>query len=174
MLHLATMPSSGATFAQRSLLLVGSLGPLGHMPASGTVSVAVVGVPLWWLLDVYLRATPAVHMTVCLGLTMAAVWIHHVGDRMLGKKDSSTLVWDEIVGFMIAVSWVPFSWPLAAIAFFLERGLDIAKIPPARQIENHWPGGWGVVGDDVVAGMYTCLILHLLLWLSPGLGGPLG
>ena len=86
---------------------------------------------------------------------------------MLGDKDSGILVWDEVVGFMVAVIGLPFTWKIALLAFLLERALDIFKFWPARWVEDRWPGGWGVVGDDVVAGLYTLGILHVLLWIAP-------
>ena len=54
-------------------------------------------------------------------------------------------------------------------AFFAERLIDIIKVPPARWIENKWPGGWGVVGDDVVAGIYTYILLILMIQFLPNL-----
>jgi len=154
------------SFAQQSLLWIGSLCGIGRLPASGTVAVAVVGVPLFMLT----RGLSAWNYSFLLiAVTGASVWIHDVGDRILGEKDSRKLVWDEIVGFLIAVAGLPFTWPLAAFAFVIERAIDIAKVPPARQIEKHWPGGWGVVGDDVVAGLYTCVILHLMIRIAPQL-----
>ncbi len=153
---------------QRVFVLVGSIGPLGHLPASGSATVAVVGIPLFyathsWPSYVYVLAT--------LAFTLASVGVHQVGDRILGEKDSRKLVWDEIVGFMFAVAFVPFSWPIALVAFVVQRTLDITKFPPARWIENHWPGGWGVVGDDVVAGLYTCALMHVLIRVAPGVFG---
>ena len=97
----------------------------------------------------------------------AAVWLHNTGDRILGEKDSRRLVWDELAGFFVAITLVPFTWQLAVIALLLERFLDITKFPPAKWIEDHWPGGFGVVGDDIVAGLYTCAILHALIRYAP-------
>lgn len=155
------------TGRDRALLLVGSIGPMGHLPASGTATVGIVGVPLFWYMHDW---SPAVYLTVTLAFCGAAVCVHTVGDRILGEKDSRRLVWDELAGFMIAVAFVPFTWQLAVLAFVLERVFDILKIPPANVIETRWPRGWGVVGDDVVAGLYTCGILHLLLYFNPSLG----
>lgn len=162
-----TMPMN-----RRILLWVASIGPLGHLPASGTATVAIVGLPLmYWMLNwpIILR------VIVTLVVTGVSIWIHDVGDRLLGEKDSRKLVWDEIVGFMFAVALLPeFSWALAGWAFFIERFIDIIKVPPARGIEKKWPGGWGVVGDDVVAGIYTYVILMLMIQCVPnwvGLGG---
>lgn len=152
------------TIPQRLLLLVGSIGPLGHVPASGTVTVAVVGIPLYWLLS---RHSPFLYLGITVAATIAAVVIHQKGDRLLGTEDSGTLVWDEIVGYMIATLFLPFTWQLAVVSFFLERVIDIVKVPPANLIENKVPGGLGVVGDDVVAGLYTLLILQLAVRFAP-------
>ena len=149
----------------RALLLIGSLGPLGYLPASGTCTVGLVGIPLFWLM----HGWPAnAYISVTLAFTGLAVWVHTVGDRILGVKDSRQLVWDELAGFFFAVALVPFSWQLAILAFVIERAVDIAKVPPANWIEKRWPAGWGVVGDDVVAGLYTCAILHLFIRFAPG------
>ena len=154
---------------QRILLLVGSIGPLGHAPASGTVTVALVGIPLYLLMQHFL-STPLYVALTC-ALALVSVWVHQVGDRILGQKDSRKLVLDELVGFMVAMTAVRPAWPLIALGFCLERALDIAKVFPANIVEGKLPGGWGVVGDDVVAGLYTLAVLHLLCYLLPGLPG---
>ncbi len=161
--------STKRTPVEWAILLTGSLGPLGYAPASGTVTVAVIGVPLYWLMHGW--SGPA-FVTGVLPSPLASVPLRQAADRILGGTDSRRLVWDELVGFMFAVAFVHFfTWQLAAIAFVIERAIDIAKIPPARQIEDHWPGGWGVVGDDIAAGLYTCGLLHLLIYLAPNLVG---
>jgi phosphatidylglycerophosphatase A len=149
----------------RLLLWLGSIGPLGHMPASGTVTVAVVGVPGYYLM----HAWPMwVRIAVVVVFTGASVRLHDVGDRLLGEKDSRKLVWDELVGYWIAVlPAAAFTWQIAAVTFFLERIIDIVKVPPANAIERRWRGGWGVVGDDVIAGLYTAIILAACLHFVP-------
>ncbi|MFQ5413296.1 MAG: phosphatidylglycerophosphatase A [Phycisphaerae bacterium] len=154
---------------QRALLLIGSIGPIGHLPASGTLAVAVCGVPLFCAM----ASWPAwAYVVATVSLTAGSIALHDWGDRMLGTHDTRTLVWDELVGFMIAVAFVPFTWRLAIAAVIVERVLDIVKVPPAHWIERRWPGGWGVVGDDVVAGVYTCGLLHVAIhfgpWFMPG------
>lgn len=159
---------SAKTSGQRVFLAIGSIGPLGHLPASGTVTVAVVGIPLFrWV------STLPITAQLILGgvLVATSLVVHGVGDRMLGEKDSRKLVWDELAGFWIATLGVPFTWQLAAVAFFVERGLDVSKFPPAGWVERRLPGAWGVVGDDVIAGLYTCAVLHALLhWTPAALG----
>ena len=162
------------TTSQRVLLLIGSVGPLGYAPASGTVAVAVAGVPLYLLMHAYLSLSWYVLVTAA--VTFFGVWIHHVGDRVLGEKDSRKLVIDELAGYFVAMTAVPAfgvtpTWQLVVLGFLGERAIDIVKIPPANWIEKRWPGGWGVVGDDIVAGLYTLALLHLAMGLFPGLLG---
>ena len=155
---------------QRWLLLIGSVGPLGHCPASGTVTVAVIGVPLVWLADRY--AVPLwAYLVATAVLTLAGVWIHQVGDRILGEKDSRKLVIDELVGYVVAMTAVTPTWKLLLVGLFLERAIDIVKVWPASWAEKHLPGGWGVVGDDVVAGLYTLIVLHVIVALVPAYAG---
>ncbi len=163
---------ASATTAQRWLVHLGSIGPLGHLPASGTATVAIAGIPLFWLFS---KQSLLFQIIFAIVFGFAAIWLHHNGDKIVGEKDSRLLVWDELAGFFVAIIAVPFTWQLAVIAFFAERIIDIAKVPPAKQIEDHWPGGWGVVGDDIVAGLYTLGLLHLAMRLIPpwvGLGNP--
>jgi len=159
------------TTFERLLLGVASFGPLGYLPASGTITVAVVGVPLFYLLHAW---SAAAYVAFTLAFTATAIALHDWGDRLLGTKDSRLLVWDEIAGFLVAVAFVPFTWRLAIIAFFVQRGIDIVKVPPAPWIEKRWPGGWGVVGDDLLAGLYTCALLHLLMRFVPSVSGVAG
>ena len=157
------------TTAQSLLLLIGTLGPLGYAPASGTVAVAVVGIPLYWILTTYLSTTAYAIVTVIFAL--AAMALHHAGDRILGESDSRKLVWDELAGFFIAMFMINWNWRIVVIGFFAERFIDIAKIPPANIIDRKMHNGVGVVLDDVVAGVYTCALLHILLRVFPALGG---
>lgn len=157
----------GRSVGQRWLIRVGSIGPIGRAPASGTVCVGLVGIPLVWLMQTYLPALWMYVGATCV-LTLVSVAIHQVGDRILGAKDSRLLVWDELVGFAIAMTLVPWTWQLVLAGFLLERAIDIAKIFPANWVERRVPGGWGVVGDDVMAGLYTLGLLHLACGYLPG------
>lgn len=161
--------NNSLSIRQRVLLGIASIGPLGYCPASGTVTVAVIGIPvMYWMLDWPIT----VKIIVTSAVVAVSIWLHDVGDRLLNEKDSRKLVWDEVAGFMVAVVLLPeFTWPLAISAFFLERFIDIIKVPPARWIEDKWPGGWGVVGDDVVAGIYTYILLILMIQFMPNLMG---
>ena len=79
------------------------------------------------------------------------------------------MVVDEIAGYLVAVIALPFTWKIVLLSFALERAIDIAKVPPANIIEKRVPGGWGVVLDDIVAGLYTLGIIHTLMHFYPEL-----
>lgn len=151
------------------LLLVGSLAYLGFVPkASGTVAVALVGVPLYMLFVPLLDLPWPVYAAVVAGFTLFSVWVAGHTDRILNEKDSSKNVIDEIPGFLVALIALPATWQIVTAAFFLERAIDIAKIWPANWIERRLPRGWGVVFDDVIAGLYTLGLLHLGVRILPG------
>lgn len=156
---------AGASASERALVWVGACGGVGYLPASGTVSVLLVGVPLYCLLQM---TPPAVYAGIVIAFTFASVALHARGDRILGAHDSGALVWDELAGYWIAMIGLPFSWQLVALGFVVERGLDILKVFPANVLEDRLPGGWGVVADDVVAGLYALLVLHVAVRFAPG------
>lgn len=159
-----TLMNTAKTPLQRVVLLIGSIGPLGHLPASGTITVALLGIPLFWVTSTWPTVT---YLAVLAVFIAAAVWVHATGDKLLGEQDSRKLVWDELAGFAVAVTWVPFTWQLAVLAFVMERLIDIVKVPPADWIDERWHGGVGVVADDVVAGIYTCALLHVAIHFAP-------
>ena len=159
-------PTSGAF--DRVILFVGSLAYLGFVPiASGTVAVAVVGIPLHLILRAWLGIGWPAYAVFVGVFTLLSIWIAGHADRVLNEEDSSKNVIDELPGYWIAVFGLPLTWQVVVTAFFLERAIDIAKVWPARWIERNLPGGWGVVLDDVVAGFYTLGLLHLGAYLVP-------
>jgi phosphatidylglycerophosphatase A len=93
--------------------------------------------------------------------------------RLGGRKDPGSIVFDEIASLPITFFLVPLDRPATVIAgFLLHRVFDILKPQPARALER-LPDGLGIMADDWIAGLYSSLALHLLVWLNPGsLFGP--
>jgi phosphatidylglycerophosphatase A len=84
--------------------------------------------------------------------------------RESGRKDPQSVVIDEVAGQAIALLFSPFDWHHAAIALVLFRLFDITKPFPVYRIEN-LPGGWGIVFDDVAAGLYALGVASLIrIW----------
>jgi len=74
---------------------------------------------------------------------------------------------DEIVGYMTAVIGLPFSWGSAVFAFLIFRIMDVWKPFPIRMIDRNLSGGWGIVFDDVLAGVYSGVLLWVLMHYMP-------
>lgn len=79
-------------------------------------------------------------------------------------KDPAQCTVDEVVGMWISLVALPKTVGIVAAAFFLWRILDIIKLPPARNLER-LKGGLGIMIDDVISGIYTLIIMHLVLYL---------
>ena len=106
---------------------------------------------------------PAWQFAVLAGVIFApAVWAATQTARAVNIKDPGIVVVDEVIGQWIAIAGAhSVNWKSYLGAFALFRLFDIWKPPPARQFER-FPGGWGIVADDVMAGLYGALAIFLL------------
>ena len=118
----------------------------------------VEGLLLWPLLPAAANAYAFV-VTV---MIVAACGICGSAEKSLKSHDDSRIVLDEIVGFWVAAAWLPRTWTAALTAFVLFRFFDSVKLPPYKWLER-LPGGWGVVMDDVGAGIVANLLARLIL-----------
>ncbi|MBI3782037.1 MAG: phosphatidylglycerophosphatase A [Deltaproteobacteria bacterium] len=156
----------------RSLVLfLASGGYLGYIPfASGTWGT-LVGIPLFLLMHQLQLLSPAVYVALFVALVAGACWIAGQADVLLNEHDSHKIVIDEIVGYLAATLFLEPTVATIVAAFFIFRVLDVIKPFPAGYIDQHFPGGYGVTLDDVVSGVYTNLVVRLLILLGlPYLG----
>jgi phosphatidylglycerophosphatase A len=91
----------------------------------------------------------------------AGIFLCDRSARRLGVDDHPGIVWDEVVGYAIAVLFLPPDWQWWLAAFVLFRALDILKPWPIREIDHSLRGGLGTMLDDAVAGLFTGLALSL-------------
>ena len=92
-----------------------------------------------------------------------SVYASTAGEAEWGP-DPGPVVIDEVIGFFVSAAFLPQSILVGVAAFFGFRALDILKPSPAREAER-LPGGWGIVLDDIAAGVYVNLILHGAIYL---------
>ncbi len=130
----------------------------GYSPVAPGTAGTVVAVPLAALL---LTAAAGVQLAILAAAALVAVWSAGVAVARTGIKDPSTVVIDEVAGYLVTVALLPAGWPTLAAGFVLFRFFDITKPPPCRQAEA-LPGGLGVVADDLVAGLMANLALRAL------------
>ena len=138
--------------------LIASVFGIGYAKGGGTYAVIVCCI-VWILI-------PAgnVYWQVFFTLLICAigVWSSNVVDAVWGK-DSSKVVIDEVAGIMITLIAVPLDWKYIAAGLVLFRFFDIAKPLYVRSMEK-LPKGWGVMADDVLAGVYAHVVLSILLY----------
>jgi len=97
-----------------------------------------------------------------LAVTAMGIWAGSVVARELDKKDPQIVVVDEVAGFLVTMLPVrDVSWLAVLIGFVAFRAFDIIKPWPARRLEA-LPGGWGIVLDDIAAGVFGALVMVAL------------
>jgi phosphatidylglycerophosphatase A len=103
---------------------------------------------------------PLYFVALAVAALPVAVWSADRTAKALGKEDPQLVVIDEVVGQWIALGGAASlgRWPVWVAAFALFRVMDIWKPAPVRQLER-LPGGYGIVADDVMAGIYAALVL---------------
>lgn len=134
----------------------------GYSPVAPGTAGSLVGLALFWPLQ-RLPAIPqlaVIAATLLLGVLSSACVAKRVG-----LEDPGIVVVDEVAGMWISLLFLPLTPATAAAGFFLFRLLDVVKPFPAARLE-HLPGGWGIMADDVMAGIYANLALRaaLVLW----------
>jgi len=155
--RVASNPITGA-----ATLLATGFGS-GYSPIAPGTAGSVVGLLLFWPVALTLAWPWAAAATFVLFLL--AVQAAAVVEKEAGLKDPGIVVVDEIVGIWVTMLAVPWTPAYIAGGFVLFRLFDVVKPFPARTAESRLPGGWGIVCDDVVAGVYANLVLHLVRWL---------
>jgi phosphatidylglycerophosphatase A len=98
-----------------------------------------------------------------LALAFLGIFVSQEAEKMWGAKDPSCIVIDEIVGFQCTMFLIAPTVAHIAVGFVLFRIFDIVKPFPIRVVEKRIPGGYGVVGDDVIAGIYSNILLLALV-----------
>ncbi|MBW3660032.1 MAG: phosphatidylglycerophosphatase A [Gemmatimonadetes bacterium] len=141
----------------RAATAAATLGPIGYWPwGPGTVASAITAA-LWML------PWPGwAWSTVVAGSIVAGAAVADRAEAVLGHDDGRIVI-DEVAGMGIALLAAPRGWVGAGVAFALFRFLDIAKPPPLGRLQAV-RGGWGVMLDDVVAGLVGAALLTLGRW----------
>ena len=154
------------TLRSRGAVALASFAYVGFAPvAPGTVGSAaalLLFAPLRW------AAIPGLEVATVALLFCAGVWSASLTEQHLGVEDPGPVVIDEVVGMLISLLWLPSSWMVVAAAFVAFRVFDIIKPWPADRLER-LHGGWGIMADDLMAGVYANLVVQLLVWWRPEL-----
>lgn len=156
----ALMPNLSAkqVFTNPVHLLATGFGT-GLSPKAPGSAGTVAAVPLYLLLVTQLGLNN--YLIVTLLFFLAGIAICGYTARRIGAEDPKSVVWDEIVGYLVAMAWAPVTWYWMLGGFVLFRLFDIWKPWPIRWLDRHVKGGFGIMLDDLVAGFFACLLLNL-------------
>jgi phosphatidylglycerophosphatase A len=142
---------------------------VGYFPvAPATLASGLTVAAVWFLWP----ADPARELILIAILLPVSIWSAHVAEGSLGH-DAHPIVIDEVVGQLIAIWALPRELGWVVAAFLLFRFFDIAKPLGIGRLQK-LPGGLGVVADDLVAGVYSWILLTAAYLLGPAILGWLG
>ena len=138
----------------------------GYCPVAPGTAGSLVGMLLWYLWG-RLNARPFSWLLLFLSIYFFGVWVSSHARRVFCEAEHNLIVIDEMLGFMIAASFLPPGYyrnegRLLFAIFFVYRLLNILKPFPLGKLEA-LPGGWGVMTDDICSGVMTLLIFYLPL-----------
>jgi phosphatidylglycerophosphatase A len=154
-----TLPRQPTPFKSPIQFLAFGFGSGLAPKAPGTVGT-LAAIPIYWFIADWPAAWYAGFVLVA---ALLGVWICGAASRQLGVHDHGGIVWDEFVGYWITMWAVPVDWAWMLAGFLVFRVFDIAKPWPIRTLDRQVQGGFGIMVDDILAGVMACITLHIAL-----------
>ncbi|MFO8052936.1 MAG: phosphatidylglycerophosphatase A [Candidatus Omnitrophota bacterium] len=133
-----------------------SLLGIGFIPGCPGTAASLFGLLFVWLIK---SQAAFVFFTVI--VCIIAFYLSGKAEKIVGQKDPKQIVVDELAGISTTFLFIPKTFIFILLGFFLFRLFDIIKVFPANRLEKK-KGSFGIVGDDLVAGIYANLVLQLL------------
>lgn len=140
---------------------------IGRLPKAPGTWGSLVALPLCVLLNYW---GPFYSMVGSLLVVVLAIIAADRYERQSSQHDSKEIVIDEVAGMLITTIWLPLTWQSFLVGFVVFRILDVFKPFPISFFDKKVPGGFGVVVDDVVAGLIGSIFMQLLLHHTDWLG----
>ena len=141
--------------------LIASIFGIGYIRKGGGTVAAAFAVLIWWWWFSNIAPRYEYQIGITLLITALGIWTGNKVEPQWGK-DSYRVVIDEVAGMFISILFVPIEWKWLLIGFILFRFFDIAKPLYIRRMEA-FKGGWGVMLDDVLAGIYANVVLQIVM-----------
>jgi len=140
----------------------------GYWPWPGSGTVATLLAVLLYLpfsfLNTAVHGMILLYILLCVMITGVSIWSADIAEKRLGEKDPHKVVIDEIAGYFWTMLLLPTTPFYLFSGFALFRIFDILKPFPIRRSQN-LPGGLGITIDDVLAGIYSCVLIHLFRYI---------
>jgi len=133
----------------------------GAAPKAPGTWGTLAAVLIYWPLS---QLSPEHYLLMLLVTSVMGIYICGQTARDLGVHDHGSIVWDEFVGFWITMFAAPVGWVWVVVGFVLFRFFDIIKPWPISWIDKKITGGFGIMLDDVIAGVMAALVLQGIAW----------
>jgi phosphatidylglycerophosphatase A len=146
-------------FRDRASVFLATGLSIGKIPIAPGTFGTLLGIPICFGLA---ELGAAGSLAVVGALVLLAVRLSGRAEKLIGKKDAPAIVIDEVAGMLVTLAGMPLTPLNLAAGFVAFRAMDILKPFPARWIDRNMTGGWGVVLDDVVAGIYSNIFLRVM------------
>lgn len=134
---------------------------VGLIPFAPGTFGTLLALPVYWLMQ---SLNTAWYVALTLAIAGFGVWVTGRTARDLGVHDHPGMVFDEIAGYLVTMAFAPAGWGYMVAGFLSFRVFDIAKPFPLPRLER-LPGGFGIMADDLGAGVYAALALQLGIYL---------
>ena len=130
----------------------------GSSPIAPGTMGTVMAIPLWMLFSLL---SPPLYIGMLIITTLFGIYICGAASKELGVHDHGGIVWDEFVGYWITMFLIPLTFWNIVIGFLLFRLFDILKPWTISAIDRRVKGGFGIMIDDIIAGLFALLCFHI-------------
>ena len=143
---------------ERVIIVVSSVFYIGWGPfLAGTMASLAA-----FLVDILIiKANVILHLGIVGCITFIGFLVSGRAEKVFGQKDAREIVIDDFNGVLVGLLFLPYSLKISILGFIIFRIMDGLKPYPIYKMEK-LKGSWGVMGDDLVAGVYTNIVLQLL------------
>jgi phosphatidylglycerophosphatase A len=149
---------------KRILLIIATFFYVGYLPAAPGTWASLVTTLLVYFIQPYWQAPVYIQLVIIFAVFLLGIPAASHAEKHFEKEDPRYCVIDEVAGQMISLLLIPHSIGLYAAGFFIFRFFDIIKPFPIKHLEKA-PRGFGIMIDDVGAGLYSLGLLHLLIYI---------
>jgi phosphatidylglycerophosphatase A len=137
-------------------VVITTLCGIGYVPILGGTVASSIAVFVFFLLKNHLYFFILTVVSIVLALSLSGR-----AEKIFAQRDSQKIIIDDFSGMLLSFLFIPYSFKIAVAGFFFFRFFDVLKIPPANLLDEQ-RGAKGIVGDDIVAGIYTNLALRIV------------
>lgn len=167
---ITTKPMSSSPLVQKVSFQIATFFSIGLLPKMPGTWATLATIPVAWGL---MQMNPVAYMGATFVLLIVGIIACEVVESGSGKHDQGHLVIDEVVGYLIAMTWLPITWQSFVFGFVFFRALDIVKPFPINFLDRRMKGGLGVMLDDVAAGVLSNIVLQVIYTKTNWLGSQL-